>query len=320
MDGIRAIFRKELEDHFSGTRFTILLTLILMISLVVAFMTGSTLRKELEGLPKPSLVFLMLFTTTGLLLSLTQFIALFGPLIGMVLGFDAINRERALRTLSKLVAQPIYRDAIINGKFLAGLATITVLLVALIVMISGMGLWVLGVVPGWEEVGRLGLYLIVSLVYIAFWLGLAILFSTAFRSMATSALATLAVWIFLAFFVDMGAQLAANALAPLPSDPTTDLEAVVRHAQIQKYVSYLSPIALYSDATRVVLDPLRSTTRSLLLIGPMERLSLSRFQSPLPFSESMLIVAPHLVSLLALTVLCFAVCYVAFLRQEVRST
>jgi ABC-2 type transport system permease protein len=69
-----------------------------------------------------------------------------------------------------------------------------------------------------------------------------------------------------------------------------------------------------------VLDPLRKTTRSLVLMGPMEQLSISRFQSPLPLLQSALIVAPHLVSLLAITVVCFGISYACFLRQEVRST
>ncbi len=317
MHGLAVIARKELEDHFSSVRFTLLLTVILMVSLIMAFITGAGLRKELEGFAKPSLVFLLLFTATGALFSLTQFMAFFGPLIGLVLGFDAVNRERAARTLSKLLAQPIHRDAIINGKFLAGLATVAVMVTAIVLMIAGLGLWVLGVVPGWEEVGRLAIYVLLTVVYVGFWLGLAILASVLFRSMATSALAVLAAWIFLAFFVPLGAQLLADSVAPMSE---SDLATVVRHEQVRRFASYVSPIALYGDATGVVLDPMRKTTRSLVLMGPLERLSLGRFQNPLPLGESALVVAPHLILLVATTLVCFGVCYAAFMRQEVRTT
>ena len=191
MHGLLVMYRKELEDHFSSTRFILLLTVILMVSLVTTYMVGTGLRKELEGFAKPSMVFLLLFTSTGALFSLVQFIAFFGPLIGLILGFDAISRERASRTLSKLLSQPIYRDAVINGKFLAGLTIIGLMQLSIALLISGMGLWVLGVVPGWEEVGRLLVYLVVSIVYIGFWLAVSILFSILFRGMATSALAAL---------------------------------------------------------------------------------------------------------------------------------
>ncbi len=314
------MYRKELEDHFSSTRSILLLTLILMVGLVTAYMAGTGLKKDLEGMAKPSLVFLLLFTSTGALFSLAQFIAFFGPLIGMVLGFDAVNRERQSRTLSKLLSQPIYRDAVINGKFLAGLTTIAVMLVAIMLLISGIGLLELGVVPGWEEVGRLLVYLVVSVVYIGFWLALAILCSVLFRGMATSALATIALWIFFAFFMALGARLAADVIAPVPSGSNVQPEAVLQNDLVRSRVALLSPITLYSEATGIVLDPLRKTTRSLVLMGPMEQLSLSRFQNPLPLGQSALIVAPHLVSLLAITAICFGLCYAFFMRQEIRST
>jgi ABC-2 type transport system permease protein len=318
--GLRAIYRKELEDHFSSARFILLLTVILMVSLVTAYMVGSGLKKELEGYAKPSMVFLLLFTSTGALFSLAQFIAFFGPLIGMILGFDAINRERSGATLSKLVFQPIYRDSVINGKFLAGLTTIALMLVAIVLLISGIGLWVLGVVPGWEEVGRLLLYLVVSVVYIGFWLAVSILFSILFRGVATSALASLALWIFLAFFMGLIASLAANALSPIPPGRTSDAQAVIDQDRTREMVASLSPITLYSGATGTILNPMSKTTRSLILMGPFERLSISRFQSPLPLWQSALIVMPHLVSLVAVTVICFAICYACFMRQEIRST
>jgi len=320
MHGLLVMYRKELEDHFSSTRFVLLLTVILMISLVTTYMVGTGLRKELEGFAKPSLVFLLLFTSTGALFSLVQFIAFFGPLIGMILGFDAISRERSSRTLSKLLSQPIYRDAVINGKFLAGLTIVSLMLLSIVLLISGMGLWVLGVVPGWEEVGRLVVYLVVSIVYIGFWLAVSILFSILFRGMATSALASLALWIFLAFFMALGASLASDLISPIPPGQTSDPEVIIRHEQTRETVASISPITLYSQATATILDPTRNTTRSLILMGPMERLSLSRFQNPLPLVQSTLIVMPYLVSLVAITIVCFAICYACFMRQEIRST
>ncbi len=321
MRGLLAVYRKEMEDHFSSIRFTLLMTLILMLGLITAYMVGSDMRKQLEGMTRPSMLFLYLFTLPGPLFSLAQFVTIFGPLIGMVLGFDAINRERANRTLSKILSQPIYRDAVINGKFLAGLTIAALMLLAILLLISGLGLRVLGVVPGWEEVARLAAYLVISVVYIGFWLGVAILFSVIFRGIATSALATVALWIFFAFFWSLGASLIANAIAPLPPGTSSpDPALIVRQAEVQRIASLFSPMTLYSSATNIILDPTRNTTRSLVLMGPFERLSMSRFQNPLPLGQSALIAAPHLVSLIAITCVCFAICYIAFMRQEIRST
>ena len=311
------ICRKELADHFGSIRFLILFCLIVMVALVTSFMAATNLREALEGVAKPTEVFLLLFTTPGKFFSLVQFIAFFGPLIGIITGFDAINRERNHRTLTKLVSQPIFRDAVINGKFLAGVITISIMLVSLVMLISGMGLFTVGVVPGWEEVGRLVVYLLISIAYVSFWLGLAILFSILFRSLATSALAAVALWIFCSFFIGFAADLFADAVARVndPNDP----EQVVANKRVSDAASLASPVVLYSQATSAILDPYRRSRSNMVLVEPMERLSMERFQNPLPLDQSILVVGPYLALLAGLTLVCFAVSYLVFLRQEIRS-
>jgi ABC-2 type transport system permease protein len=309
-----------MEDHFSSIRFLLISALIVMVGVIIASMVGMGIQEESKGMAKPTFLFLWLFTSTGKFFSFVQFIGFFGPLIGIFLGFDSINRERVSRTLSKLLSQPIYRDSVINAKFLAGVTIIAIVLVAIVLIISGLGIRLIGVVPGAEEVLRLVIYLIASILYIAFWLGISILFSVVFRSTATSALASLAVWIFFSFFVSLGAGFLADAVAPISQSGTgMDPNMVIKHEQVQRTISLVSPMTLYNDATTTILDPLRKTTRSLILMGPLERLSLSRFQSPLPLLQSLFIVIPHLVSLVAITFLCFGICYLVFMRQEIRT-
>jgi ABC-2 type transport system permease protein len=246
-----------------------------------------------------------------------QFVAFFGPLVGLVLGFDTINRERNEGTLSKLLSQPIYRDVVINGKFLAGVVMIAVMMVSIVLVITGLGLLIMGIVPGFEELWRIFIYLIISIIYISLWLGVAILFSIVFRSTATSALAALAMWIFFSFFVSLGANVLANALS---SDSTeSDPDKVMQRARIVKAFSLTSPMELYTDATATIIDPMRKSTRSMISVGPMESISMTRFSGPLPLSQSILLVVPYIISLVAITVICFAISYTVFMRQEIRS-
>lgn len=320
MTGIGTILKKELADHFSSYRFIILFALIAMVSLITTYMVGIGLKEELGGVAKPKFVFLMLFTSTGPLFSLVQFVAFFGPLIGLMLGFDSINRERSSGTLSRLAAQPIYRDSIINGKFLSGVATIAIILISILLVVSGLGLKLIGVVPGFEEVWRIFLYLIISIFYISFWLGISILFSILFRGIATSALATLAIWIFFSFFVSMGASVVANAIIPLDQSTREDPEMLMRHVRIQRIVSLISPMQLYNDSTAIIINPMRKTTRSFVLMGPLEEHLSERFRRPLALSQSIYIVLPHIITLIAITFICFGVSYAVFMKQEIRST
>ena len=320
MYGILTIFRKEMGDHFNSLRFLLISALIVMVGVIITSMVGMAIREELKGMAKPSLIFLLLFTSTGKLFSFVQFIGFFGPLLGIFLGFDSINRERVSRTLSKLVSQPIFRDSIINAKFLSGVAIIAIILVATVLLISGLGIRLIGVVPGAEEVSRLVIYVVISLLYISFWLGISILFSVIFRSAATSALASLAIWIFFSFFVSLGSSVLSDAVAPISQTASgVDAEMLIRHERIQRLTSLVSPMTLYSEATTTILDPMRKTTRTLILMGPLERFSMSRFQSPLPLLESIFIVIPHIISIVAITLLCFGICYFVFMRQEIRT-
>jgi len=301
-------------------RFLLISALIVMVGVIIASMVGMSIQEESKGMAKPTLLFLWLFTSTGKLFSFVQFIGFFGPLIGIFLGFDSINRERVARTLSKLASQPVYRDSIINAKFLAGMTTITIVLVGIVLIISGLGIRLIGVIPGSEEVLRLVIYVIISILYISFWLGISILFSVVFRSTATSALASLAIWIFFSFFVGLGAGFMADAVAPISQSGTNvDPNVFIKHEEVQRTSSLTSPMTLYNDATTTILDPTRKTTRGVILMGPLERLSLSRFQNPLPLLQSIIIVAPYLISIIAITFLCFGVCYLVFMRQEIRT-
>ncbi|RLB43978.1 MAG: ABC transporter [Deltaproteobacteria bacterium] len=319
MQGLYAVFRKELADHFSSYRFVTLFALIAMVSFITSYVAGLHLKESLEGVAKPKFVFLMLFNTPGALFSMVQFVAFFGPLIGIVLGFDAVNKERAQGTLIKITSQPIYRDAVINGKFLAGVVTISIMLVSIVLVVSGFGLTLVGVVPGVEEVWRLFICLIISIFYISFWLGLSILFSILFKSIATSALASVALWIFLSFFVTLGASVVANAAAPLNAKEGTSPEILIKNTRIKERISLFSPMVLYSDASTIIINPMRKTTRSFILMGPMEQISASRFQNPLSFGQSLIVVYPHVTALVAITLICFAISYLVFMLQEIRT-
>jgi ABC-2 type transport system permease protein len=77
---------------------------------------------------------------------------------------------------------------------------------------------------------------------------------------------------------------------------------------------------LYTDSTAAIIDPLRRTLRPFIAqMGAMEQYSLTRFTGPLPLGQSILIVGPYVVFLIALTVICFAISYLVFMRQEIRS-
>ena len=185
-----------------------------------------------------------------------------GPLVGMALGFDAINGERSRRTLSRLLAQPIHRDAVINGKFWAGVTVLAIMVFALGFFVIGFGIAALGLVPTLEQLLRIVIFLFFTVVYMALFLALSQLFSLLFRHMATSALMGIAVWLFLAIFLSLLAGVIANVLFPVTD--TSTVADVLNNYRCSQFIKRLSPSTLYSEAVITVLDP---NVRTLDLVG-----------------------------------------------------
>src|SRR6202035_5175967 len=87
-------------------------------------------------------------------LSLVLMLPFVTPLVAIGLGFDAVNGEHNRRTLSRILAQPIYRDALLMGKFLAALTALAVNLMGLWLLVVGLGVLLLGIPPSGEEFTR----------------------------------------------------------------------------------------------------------------------------------------------------------------------
>lgn len=191
--GLAVVYFKELADHLGSARMRVLEWLVLLTGLAAVYTAIQDLRNLSAQDP---FLFLRLFTLSRE--PLPSFVALLGfliPLVSIGLGFDTINSEFSRRTMSRVLAQPIYRDALLFGKFLAGLSTLGLSLLALWLLIVGIGLVMLGVPPSGEEVLRGLAFLIAALAYAGVWLAAAMLFSVIFRSAATSALCAIGLWL-----------------------------------------------------------------------------------------------------------------------------
>ena len=313
---MKAILRKELADYFTSIRVPVLFLLVILGSAAGLYAAQQGIRASLletSAITERGFVFLRLFTSSGEMLpGLVFFIGLFVPIIGMALGFDAINSERSGGTLSRVLSQPVFRDAVINGKFLAGIVTLSIMIATTLLLVSGYGLRMIGVPPTAEEIIRLFIYLFLIIVYGAFWTGLAIFFSVLFRRVAASLLVSLTVWLFFSFFMFMIAPALANALAPVEEGV---MATAIQNAELQQMIMRLSPNVLFEEATRVLLLPVM---RSLGVITMSEAMYM--IPNPLSLGQSLLIIWPHLASLVSLSSICFAASYVLFMRQEIRAT
>ena len=300
MRSVLTVFRKELKDHFSSKKFLILLALIYIAGLASTYVALQNINDVASALDKH--VFLKLFTTGGdVLPSFISFISFFIPIIGIIFGFDAINSERTSGNLSRLMSQPIYRDSVINGKFLAGVTTLSIIIASISFIIAGVGLTSIGVPPTSEEILRIFFFILICVFYGGFWMGLSMLFSVIMEKTAASILTAIAIWIFFMFFLPIIASAIANAVAPLEGASTA---VQVQNFSINLGISRISPSTLFIETIVILLVP----TGGHFLLHPILESDLANMiTNPLSLGQSLIQVWPQLVIIIALAIICFEI-------------
>jgi ABC-2 type transport system permease protein len=309
--GLGPVFMKELADHLSSTRMMVLTLFVIVFG---AFPVASSLQQLRTVVGADAFLFLRIFTIEPeqVPIPFVQALNFIIPLMAIGLGFDSVNSEFNRRTLSRVLSQPIYRDALLLGKFLGGLVTLAVALMALWLIVFGAGLLLLGLPPRGAEVARALGFLVVAIAYGGVWLAVSMLFSVIFRSTATSALCALGLWLFFFLLWPMLAQTITLGFAP------TEIRSVDELVSLQEFglaLQRLSPGTLFTEAVIGLLNP---ETRTL---GPMlpSQLRGAIMGAPLPFDQSLLLIWPQVTGLIAGMIVLFAITYIIFQREEVRA-
>jgi ABC-2 type transport system permease protein len=308
--GVGAVFTHELADNLMSVRMRLLEVLVFLAAIGAAWAAISDIK---ETIGEDPFLFLRIFTfSREPLPSFVAFLGFLIPIVAITLGFDSVNGEFNRRTMSRLLAQPIYRDALLFGKFLASLATLAVFLTALWLCVIGFGILLLGLPPSGEEILRGIGFLVASIAYGGVWIALALVFSVVFRSPATAALCALSLWLFFAFFWNMLVPIITRSVVTIDYyDPESQLTAI----NTALMLGHFSPQQLFGDTAIALFNP---ATRAL---GPLfgDQLEGALMGAPLPAWQSFLLIWPQLTALVSAMVVLFTLAYLLFQHQEVRA-
>ncbi len=312
--GLGPVFMKEFSDHLTSARMMVLMLFVIVFG---AFPVASSLQQLRTVTESDPFLFLRVFTSApeSLPISFVFALNLIVPIMAIGLGFDAVNSEFNRRTLSRVLSQPIYRDALLLGKFLGSLATLAVALTALWLIVFGAGLLLLGIPPRGVEVARAACFLLVTVAYGGVWLAAAMLFSVIFRSTATSALCALGLWLFFFFLWPMIASAITTGFAPTQF---RSVDEVLGVEQLGSVLARLSPGTLFSESVAGLLNP-ETRTFGVFANYMLERSPGALPGTPLPFDQSLLLIWPQITGLIAGMIVIFAAAYVVFQREEVRA-
>ena len=315
MAGTLTIAEKEMKDQFGSKRFLILFGFMILLSGLAAYQGVDYIKDNTQA------TFLYIFSGSQMSFSFIQIMVMFGPILGMAMGFDSVNKERTTGTLSMLLGQPIYRDSVINGKFLAGAFSLAVLGIGTIAILVGLSIPMLGYGPSGSEALKIVTLALLTVLYLVFWLSLGMLFSVIAKKTSTSILASIATWMFFSIVLTILANAAASALIPLPGGSfmpgggqggniqiTEEFrQAMTAQRELADSIERLSPTGLYESTVNAVLG-VRSG------FGRMSQ----EFVRTTTLGEALMANWANIAVLAVGLVVCFVASYMLFLRIEIR--
>lgn len=216
MTAIRIIARKEFKSAFRNRIFLTITILFLALSILSVYIGSTTKRAEMrlynERVAELTADGASTFPaapeihTLTILSNLTEYVAIVGAILAIVLGYNTLIDEKESGGLKLILSRPVYRDQLLIGKFLGNVAVIGVLLglalifnVVLLVMVGG-------IVPTWGEVLRLVALIGIAFVYISLFLIIAMTLSIVQNDSANVFLLALAFWMLVSFVIPQIAE------------------------------------------------------------------------------------------------------------------
>ncbi len=316
LSNLKILLRKEIRDNIRSWKFILLFLLILLTSYASVYGAYVALKEQsIRGISTSNLdsfFYLKLFTTSdGTMPSFYIFVGFLSPLLSLSLGFDAINSEFNNRTISRLLAQPIYRDSIIISKFISRLFIIATVYLSIILSVVGFLIIWTGLLPSLQEAIRILFFYILVVIYLGLWLNLAVLFSIIFKQASTAAIMGIALWIFYMLLYPMIINFVGKVVHP---GMYANSSQIIAYQEFMLTIMRFSPTQLFEDGTSIMLSPL---ARSINPIS--EEKMIGAIPNPLSIKSSIQIIWSQLSALLALYSLCFALAYWLFMRREIRA-
>ncbi|MHC1756504.1 MAG: ABC transporter permease [Methanosarcina sp.] len=223
---VAVIAKKEFFDSLKSKTFLLIFGIFLVLMLVSSVTGINNYEKQLDqyqkfqvenqnpeentfftDFPEPELtavVFQEMVTNIGVI----------GAILAIILGYNAVSGEKERGNLKLLLSYPLYREDVINGKFLGKIGVLLLTLVITSVMSIACAL-VLGVTLTGSDLIAIMLFMVISTLYLITFLGISIFFSTVSKSGTSSILNSFVFWILSTMIITSFSGMVADAIVPI---------------------------------------------------------------------------------------------------------
>ena len=298
-----AVASKEFSDMVRSRRFIILIVIFGLIMIIAM----ATIYVQVRG-SMPRMFVMMVYNI------LVPTLLYFAPVLGVALGCDTISGEREKGTLKLILSQPVYRDTVINGKFVAATSALSLAVLIASLMSIGASIMVIGVTPTAEETLRTALFLPFSILFTMTYYSIAAFISTISKKTSQSVILSIAVWAVFTFAVPVLASLIAFIIAPPYTAPPTDDEGTGRRfSAIVQMVSSITPNYHFNKIGEYLL-----TSHGFTVHTTPQGVVREDKWSYGSVTTCLICAGPNILVLVIVTALVFIFSYITFTRQEVR--
>ena len=229
--GLMNVARKEFSDHLQSKKLLIIFALFFLISAYSLHVGIEDYQRSLERYkdhivrieeveaehgvgtgwmlerPSPLLAFVLMSIAMGFL----------GPVLAIAMGFDVVTKEKQQRTLKTLLSHPVYRDEIINGKAIGGIAALGVA-IGVTFAISVAMLLIFGIVPTLSEFVSIILFGILSVVFLISYFAIALMSSTLSKDSGLAIISAFVIVLIIALILPTGGHFVADHIVGPPPE------------------------------------------------------------------------------------------------------
>jgi len=200
------IARKEYSDAIKNKLFLSLLVFLMILTLVsilvasfsfqgkvLDYNTSVQLLKQLGKLSdiKPQPQFFPLQMLRGVI----NYLEIIGAIIGIILGYLSIAKEKGNKTLQLILSRPVKRSDIISGKIL-GNSLLIISVLSVIAVFVYLAVWLVGGVKLLPvEVLKLSLAIVASYIYIMFFFILSSIMSLKLKRLPHALIICFVIWL-----------------------------------------------------------------------------------------------------------------------------
>lgn len=318
IENVLVIAQKEFADSLWSPRFYLILAVFMIALLANGYQAG----QNISGMPRMGDFGGLSPLTMGFMRFASQ-MSMIGSLTAIILGFDAIVKERKSGSLNVLLTHPVYRDQVITGKLIGMMIMLGFVVFIAVGASMGVMLGVSGITISAEFIGRIIVFIILAFLFMLSYLALSVALSTFTKESSDSLIYSIVVWLVLGLLLSTIAYTAAGIITgeqkmfEVSSDDPSSMEKMEKRDKIAQDIMSISPSTHFIELVTVPQKP------GIQFIAPGGRPDekpsemQGLFDTGFTFGYWLEQNWVNLIVLMVIPVILLLMSYMAFMRQDI---